>query len=293
MTASVVVLDYGSGNLRSAVRALERAGAEVTLTADRAVAGEADGLVVPGVGAFAACMAGLRAVRGHEVIGRRLAGGRPVLGICVGMQVLFETGRRARRRDRGLRRVARARRAAAGAGRPAHGLEHRRGPRRDLPVRRHRGRAVLLRALLRRPRLDAGDQRPAPARRWSPGPSTAATGSSRRWRTARSPPPSSTPRSPATRAPRCSATGWTDSDDDAHSRAAARRRHRRRPGRPARPGRRRLREAVRRPGRGRAALAGGRGGVDPPRRPRRGVRPRPQPRAAGARSSAPSTSTSR
>ena len=89
---SVVVLDYGSGNLRSAVRALERAGAEVTLTADRAAAQDADGLVVPGVGAFAACMAGLRSVHGHEVIGRRLAGGRPVLGICVGMQVLFSRG---------------------------------------------------------------------------------------------------------------------------------------------------------------------------------------------------------
>lgn len=88
----VVVLDYGSGNLRSAVRAVERAGAEVTLTSDRALAQEADGLLVPGVGAFAACMAGLRAVRGQEVIGRRLAGGRPVLGICVGMQILFERG---------------------------------------------------------------------------------------------------------------------------------------------------------------------------------------------------------
>ncbi len=88
----VTVLDYGSGNLRSAVRALERAGAEVTLTADRSVAAEADGLVVPGVGAYAACMSGLRRVRGPELIGRRLAGGRPVLGICVGMQVLFTTG---------------------------------------------------------------------------------------------------------------------------------------------------------------------------------------------------------
>ncbi|MFN8195016.1 MAG: imidazole glycerol phosphate synthase subunit HisH [Nocardioidaceae bacterium] len=88
----VAVLDYGSGNLRSAVRALERAGAEVTLTADRAVASEADGLVVPGVGAYAACMTGLASVHGPEIIGRRLAGGRPVLGICVGMQVLFETG---------------------------------------------------------------------------------------------------------------------------------------------------------------------------------------------------------
>jgi glutamine amidotransferase len=89
---SVVVLDYGSGNLRSAVRALERAGAEVTLTADHSAAEAADGLVVPGVGAFAACMGGLRAVRGHRTIDRRLAGGRPVLGICVGMQVLFERG---------------------------------------------------------------------------------------------------------------------------------------------------------------------------------------------------------
>jgi imidazole glycerol-phosphate synthase subunit HisH len=88
----VVVLDYGSGNVRSAVRALERAGAEVSLTADRTAAQDADGLVVPGVGAFAACMAGLRRVRGHEVIGRRLAGGRPVLGICVGMQILFGRG---------------------------------------------------------------------------------------------------------------------------------------------------------------------------------------------------------
>jgi len=88
----VVVLDYGSGNTHSAVRALERAGAAVELTADRTAAAEADGLVVPGVGAFAACMEGLRAVRAPEVIGRRLAGGRPVLGICVGMQVLFERG---------------------------------------------------------------------------------------------------------------------------------------------------------------------------------------------------------
>ena len=92
MSTTVVVLDYGSGNVRSAVRALERAGAEVTLTADRSAAMEADGLVVPGVGAFAACVEGIRAVRGHEVIGRRLAGGRPVLGICVGMQVLFAHG---------------------------------------------------------------------------------------------------------------------------------------------------------------------------------------------------------
>jgi imidazole glycerol-phosphate synthase subunit HisH len=91
-TKRVVVLDYGSGNLRSAVRAAERTGAEVTLSSDFTTALEADGLIVPGVGAYAACMAGLRAVKGDRIIGRRLAGGRPVLGICVGMQVLFARG---------------------------------------------------------------------------------------------------------------------------------------------------------------------------------------------------------
>jgi glutamine amidotransferase len=87
-----VVLDYGSGNLRSAHRALVRAGAGTEVTADFAAALAADGLVVPGVGAFAACMTGLLAIRGDQVIDRRLAGSRPVLGICVGMQVLFTEG---------------------------------------------------------------------------------------------------------------------------------------------------------------------------------------------------------
>ena len=88
----VAVLDYGSGNIRSAEKALVRAGADTIVTADSGVALNADGLVVPGVGAFAACMAGLRAVGGDVVIDRRLAGSRPVLGICVGMQVLFAEG---------------------------------------------------------------------------------------------------------------------------------------------------------------------------------------------------------
>jgi glutamine amidotransferase len=88
----VAVLDYGSGNLRSAVRAVERAGAEVTLTSDRSTAENADGLVVPGVGAYEACMRGLVSVDGDRIIERRLIASRPVLGICVGMQVLFAEG---------------------------------------------------------------------------------------------------------------------------------------------------------------------------------------------------------
>ncbi|SDB85171.1 imidazole glycerol phosphate synthase subunit hisH [Raineyella antarctica] len=88
----VALLDYGSGNLRSAFRALEAAGADVTLTSDPTLAHEADGLVVPGVGAFAACMDGLRSVGGDEVVRARVAEGRPVLGICVGHQILFGQG---------------------------------------------------------------------------------------------------------------------------------------------------------------------------------------------------------
>lgn len=89
---TVVVLDYGSGNVHSAVKALERAGAAVELTRDPEKVLAADGLVVPGVGAFDAVMAQLKAVRGDELIDRRLAGGLPVLGICVGEQVMFERG---------------------------------------------------------------------------------------------------------------------------------------------------------------------------------------------------------
>lgn len=88
----VAVLDYGSGNLHSVVRAIEAAGATPELTSDPAVGLAADGLVVPGVGAFAACMAGLRAVRGPELVRERLAAERPVLGICVGHQVMFASG---------------------------------------------------------------------------------------------------------------------------------------------------------------------------------------------------------
>jgi len=92
VTSRVVVLDYGSGNLRSAQRALERVGADVEVTADPAAAANADGLVVPGVGAFEACMTGLRRIGGEKIIAERVQAGRPVLGVCVGMQILFARG---------------------------------------------------------------------------------------------------------------------------------------------------------------------------------------------------------
>ena len=89
---SVVVLDYGSGNLRSAQRALERVGADVEVTADADAAARADGLVVPGVGAFEACMTVLRGIGGDKIIADRVAAGHPALGVCVGMQILFARG---------------------------------------------------------------------------------------------------------------------------------------------------------------------------------------------------------
>ena len=92
ISPSVVVLDYGSGNIHSAAKALELAGARVSLSSEKSVAEAADGLLVPGVGAFSAVMAGINSVRGGAAIEKRLTGGRPVLGICVGMQVLFEHG---------------------------------------------------------------------------------------------------------------------------------------------------------------------------------------------------------
>ncbi|KUH38917.1 MULTISPECIES: imidazole glycerol phosphate synthase subunit HisH [Streptomyces] len=88
----VVVFDYGFGNVRSAERALARVGADVEITRDYDRAMNADGLLVPGVGAFSACMTGLKEARGDWIVGRRLAGGRPVMGICVGMQILFARG---------------------------------------------------------------------------------------------------------------------------------------------------------------------------------------------------------
>ncbi|NMN00920.1 imidazole glycerol phosphate synthase subunit HisH [Bifidobacterium sp. DSM 109958] len=88
----IVVFDYGFGNVRSMVRALANLGADATLTSDYRQALEADGLVVPGVGAFAACVRGLRQVSGDRVIYDRIRADRPVLGVCVGLQIMFDLG---------------------------------------------------------------------------------------------------------------------------------------------------------------------------------------------------------
>ena len=88
----IAILDYGSGNLRSAQRAFETTGREVIVTSDYHTALNAEGLVVPGVGAFASCMQGLRSIRGDEIVRERIGLKRPTLGICVGMQILFSQG---------------------------------------------------------------------------------------------------------------------------------------------------------------------------------------------------------
>ena len=184
-----------------------------TVTADRDAALECDGLVVPGVGAFAACMAGIRAVRGDEIVGRRLAGGRPVLGICVGMQVLFERGVEHGVETEGLgewpgtvERPARAGRSRTWAGTPSTcpraralfaGVEderfyfvHSYGVRRwELEV-------------------DPAGARAPPLVTWA----STASRSSPRSRTVRCGPPSSTPRSPATPVRACCATGSRPSE---------------------------------------------------------------------------------
>jgi len=89
---TVVIVDYGSGNLRSAERALAKVGADVRMVTSADAAGACDGVVVPGVGAFAACMAGVRASGADALVRARVDAGQPVLGICVGMQVMYDAG---------------------------------------------------------------------------------------------------------------------------------------------------------------------------------------------------------
>ena len=153
------MLDYGFGNVRSVVRALERAGARVELTADKNRAREADGLVVPGVGAFRACVEGVRAVRAEEIIGRRLAGGRAVLGICVGLQILFDRGVEHGQETEGLGEWPGTVERLQAPVVPHMGWNTVQPPAGSTAVRRHRGRAVLLRPLLRRAGVGAGHQR--------------------------------------------------------------------------------------------------------------------------------------
>ncbi len=91
----IAVLDYGIGNLRSAQKALEHLGADARLTDDASVVGAADAVVLPGVGAFGPCMEALT-TRGLDAVAHDAAmSGKPFLGICVGMQMLYETSEEA------------------------------------------------------------------------------------------------------------------------------------------------------------------------------------------------------
>lgn len=160
----VVVFDYGFGNVRSAERALARTGADVEITRDFDTAMNADGLLVPGVGAFAACMRGLKEARGDWIIGRRLSGGRPVMGICVGMQILFARGIEHGVETEGLDEWPGAVEPLRAEIVPHMGWNTVDAPAARAVRRTGRGRALLLRALLRRPGLVPRCAQPADAR---------------------------------------------------------------------------------------------------------------------------------
>ncbi len=92
MTNQIVMLDYGFGNIRSAQKAFQKIGAQTEISNDYQKCLNADGLVIPGVGAFKACMQGILKAKANELVDKRLSGGRNVLGICVGMQIMFDKG---------------------------------------------------------------------------------------------------------------------------------------------------------------------------------------------------------
>ncbi|MFM1826136.1 MAG: hypothetical protein RLZZ37_771 [Actinomycetota bacterium] len=92
MNKKIVILDYGFGNIRSAQKVFQKIGVETEISNDFQKCLNADGLVIPGVGAFKACMEGILKVKANEIVDKRLSGGRNVFGICVGMQIMFEKG---------------------------------------------------------------------------------------------------------------------------------------------------------------------------------------------------------
>ena len=92
MSKKIVILDYGFGNIRSAQKVFQKIGVVTEISNDYQSCLDSDGLVIPGVGAFKACMQGILKVKANEIVDKRLSGGRNVLGICVGMQIMFEQG---------------------------------------------------------------------------------------------------------------------------------------------------------------------------------------------------------
>ena len=151
MTPTVAVLDYGFGNVRSAVRAAEHVGAQAILSSDFDTCLNADGLIIPGVGAFAACMQGIGKVRGGSLVDARLVANRPVLGICVGMQIMFAQGIEHGISTERACAMARGGRSVSCPDRAAHGLEQCDTCGRINAVRRCRVRVVLFCAFLRGP----------------------------------------------------------------------------------------------------------------------------------------------
>ena len=150
----IAVLDYGIGNLRSAEKALQRCGADARLTVDHGLIAEADAVVLPGVGAFGACMAALREADLEDAVEDAVDSGRPFLGICVGMQMLFDAQRGGRRRCRARHHSGQHSLARVGAAATADAME----PADPHPTRRSDvcrpvvgGLGVLRALVVRRP----------------------------------------------------------------------------------------------------------------------------------------------